>query len=233
MPHKILTVVGARPQFIKAAAISRAFANRSSLNEIMVHTGQHFDVGMSEVFFDELSIPTPIHNLKISGRAHGEMTGLMLQNLEKIMVTEEPDMVLIYGDTNSTLAGALAAVKLQVPIAHVEAGLRSFNRSMPEEVNRVITDHISTLLFCPTETSINNLKSEGITQGLHNVGDVMFDATVFATKKARQSSNVFERLGLTADGYAVSTIHRAENTDTRENLNRLLMWLKIEQKTSP
>lgn len=230
MTRKILTVVGARPQFIKAAAVSRAFQAHTNLTEVMVHTGQHFDAGMSDVFFDELDIPAPAHNLEIRGGGHGEMTGRMLEGLEKIMVAEQPDMVLIYGDTNSTLAGALAAAKLLIPVAHVEAGLRSFNRAMPEEINRVMADHVSTLLFCPTQPAINNLIAEGVTNGVHKVGDVMFDATVFATEKAQEASTIVDRLKLTPGNYAVTTIHRAENTDTAEHLKEVLDWLKDKAK---
>lgn len=233
MTRKILTVVGARPQFIKAAAVSRAFRGHTGLREVMVHTGQHFDADMSDVFFDELDIPAPTHNLAINGGGHGEMTGRMLEQLERVMVDEKPDMVLIYGDTNSTLAAALAASKLLIPVAHVEAGLRSFNRAMPEEVNRVLADHVSTLLFCPTRAAIGNLSVEGITNGVFNVGDVMFDATVFATEKAREHSTILEHLGVQAGEYAVSTIHRAENTDTYENLAEVLDWLKDKAKVMP
>jgi UDP-GlcNAc3NAcA epimerase len=233
MIHKILTVVGARPQFIKAAAVSRAFRRHDGLNEVMVHTGQHFDPGMSDVFFDELDIPAPLHNLEIHGGGHGEMTGRMLEGLERVMVAEKPDMVLIYGDTNSTLAAALAASKLLIPVAHVEAGLRSFNRAMPEEVNRVLADHVSNLLFCPTGAAVNNLDAEGIHDGIHKVGDVMFDATVFAAEKAQSHATILKRLGLEAGGYAVSTVHRAENTDTPENLLEVLDWLKNKAKSSP
>lgn len=185
MSKKILTIVGARPQFIKAAAVSRAFLDFPDMTEIMVHTGQHFDADMSDIFFDELDIPKPVHSLNVNGGGHGEMTGRMLEKLERVMLDEKPDMVLIYGDTNSTLAGALAAVKLLIPVAHIEAGLRSFNRAMPEEINRVMADHVSTLLFCPTQSAVDNLIAEGITKGVFKVGDVMFDATNFATQKAQ------------------------------------------------
>ena len=194
----------------------------------MVHTGQHFDKKMSDIFFQELEIPAPLYNLEINGGGHGKMTGRMLEYLEQIMVTEKPDMVLVYGDTNSTIAGALAAAKLIIPVAHVEAGLRSFNSDMPEEVNRVLTDHISSLLFCPTQTAKANLLSEGITGGVYNVGDVMFDASVFALEKAHRVSNIQAQLKLEPDNYAVSTIHRAENTNNAENLEKVLNWLKSQ-----
>src|ERR1700732_518966 len=170
MPLKILTIVGARPQFIKAAAVSRAIRETDGLSEVMIHTGQHFDPNMSDVFFDELDIPKPKHHLDINGGGHGDMTGRMLMAVEPILLAEKPDWVAVYGDTNSTLAGSLAASKLHIPVAHVEAGLRSFNRRMPEEINRVVTDHLSSLLFCPTETAVNNLAREGITQGVKLVG---------------------------------------------------------------
>ena len=194
-PFRMLTVVGARPQFVKVAAISRAVAARDDIEEILLHTGQHFDAAMSRVFFDELGIPAPRINLGIHGGSHGEMTGRMLAGIEEAILAERPDIVLVPGDTNSTLAGALAAAKLHVPVAHLEAGLRSFNRGMPEEINRVLTDHLSALLLCPTETAIANLRREGIVAGVHDIGDVMYDATLFAAARAR-GSNVLARLGL-------------------------------------
>lgn len=233
MKKRVLTVVGARPQFIKAAAVSRAFRGRPNLEEWIVHTGQHYDPGMSDVFFDELDIPAPAHNLDIHGGGHGEMTARMLAGLERLMLAERPDLVLVYGDTNSTLAGALAAAKLLVPVAHVEAGLRSFNRAMPEEVNRVLADHVSTLLFCPTRAAVDNLGREGIAGGVHKVGDVMFDATRFAGEKAGARSAFMEGLGLVAGSYAVATLHRAENTDHREALSEVLAWLKERARDIP
>lgn len=232
MSPKILTVVGARPQFVKAAAVSRAIPGSGAV-ECLVHTGQHFDVGMSEVFFAELGIPAPAYHLGIHGGGHGAMTGRMLEALEGVMLRERPDIVLVYGDTNSTLAGALAAVKLHIPVAHVEAGLRSFNRRMPEEVNRVMTDHASTWLFCPTSTAAANLAREGITAGVHRVGDVMFDATTHAALRARTRSAVLERLGLNPGGYAVATLHRAENTDDPARLAALLDWLRERAGEAP
>ena len=179
---KIITIVGARPQFVKAAVVSRAFATDKSIEEIIIHTGQHFDANMSDIFFDEMKIPKPKYNLGISGLTHGAMTGEMLKGVEEILLKEKPDWVLVYGDTNSTLAGALAASKLHIKVAHVEAGLRSFNMLMPEEINRILTDRISTYLFCPTETAVQNLKKEGFDHfenKIVNTGDVMLDAVNF------------------------------------------------------
>ena len=191
---KIVTIVGARPQFIKCAPVSRAL--RAEHTEILVHTGQHYDANMSDVFFTELSIPAPDYHLGIGSGPQGEQTGRMLAAIEEVLIREQPDMVLVYGDTNSTLAGALAAAKLHIPVAHVEAGLRSFDRSMPEEVNRIVTDHVSDLLFCPTQTAVDNLAAEGITTGVHLVGDVMVDALLYNTEIAEHSSTVLEVLGL-------------------------------------
>ncbi|MDA8870307.1 UDP-N-acetylglucosamine 2-epimerase (non-hydrolyzing) [Rhizobiaceae bacterium] len=229
----IFTVVGARPQFVKAAAVSRAFSAYPAFSERIVHTGQHFDAAMSEAFFDELSIPEPRHNLKISGGGHGQMTGRMLEAIEALLVEQRPDAVLVYGDTNSTLAGALAASKMHIPLVHVEAGLRSFNRKMPEELNRVLTDHVSDLLFCPTELSIRNLAAEGITVNVHHVGDVMFDATLFAKEQADARSTALNQLGLETRGYAAATIHRAENTDSREALAKVADVLAAEAAKRP
>jgi len=224
MTVKVVTIVGARPQFIKAAALSRAirddFARR--IEEVLVHTGQHFDANMSAVFFEELGIPHPRHNLEISGGTHGAMTGRMLEAVEAVLMQEKPDWVLIYGDTNSTLAGALAAAKLHIPVAHVEAGLRSHNMRMPEEVNRIVSDRISTLLLCPTQTAVTNLASEGIFKGVHNVGDVMYDVALYYRDKAREQSKVLESLGLAANDFALATCHRAENTDDPERLKNIL-----------
>jgi UDP-GlcNAc3NAcA epimerase len=221
----ILTVVGARPQFVKAAPVSRALA-RKRLREILVHTGQHFDDAMSAVFFEELDIPTPAYNLEVNSLGHGAMTGRMLEKLEAVMLVEKPDTVLVYGDTNSTLAGALTAAKLHIPVAHIEAGLRSFNRRMPEEINRVVTDHLSTLLFCPTQAAVRNLASEGITEGVHAAGDVMYDTTLAAVARAESHSTILEILGLRPKGYAVATIHRAENTDDSPRFLQILAWLE-------
>lgn len=214
---KIVTVLGARPQFIKAAAVSRAIRRAaeggSALSEVIVHTGQHFDANMSDVFFTELDIPRPNHLLGISGLGHGAMTGRMLEGIEALLQSERPDWVLIYGDTNSTLAGALAAAKLHIPVAHVEAGLRSFNMRMPEEVNRILADRVSALLLCPTTVAVENLSAEGVTKGVHNVGDVMFDVSLFYRERARVESQVLDRLGVEFGKFALVTVHRAENTD--------------------
>jgi UDP-GlcNAc3NAcA epimerase len=223
---KILTVVGARPQFIKAATVSRAIRETDGLSEVMVHTGQHFDAGMSDVFFDELNIPVPKHYLDIHGGGHGEMTGRMLIAIEPVMMTEKPDWMIVYGDTNSTLAGSLAASKLHIPVAHVEAGLRSFNRRMPEEINRVLTDHLSALHLCPTKNAVRNLANEGVTKGVHHVGDVMFDATVFAVQQAGRRSTILADMSLTVGNYAVATVHRAENTDEPQQLRSVIDYLK-------
>jgi len=224
---KIVTVVGARPQFIKAAAISRVIRDdyAGKIEEVLVHTGQHYDENMSKVFFEELDIPQPRYNLEISGGQHGAMTGRMLEAVENVLLQEKPDWVLIYGDTNSTLAGALAAAKLHIPVAHVEAGLRSFNMRMPEEINRILADRVSSLLFCPTETAVNNLKLEGVSQGVHNVGDVMYDVALFYRDRARQQSRVLQTLGVSPGGFALATCHRAENTDDPQRLGEILAAL--------
>jgi UDP-GlcNAc3NAcA epimerase len=225
-PVRFLTVVGARPQFIKAAAVSRAARAIDGLHEVMVHTGQHFDAVMSDIFFEELGIPEPAHRLHVSGGGHGEMTGRMLVALEPVVVAEKPDLVLIYGDTNSTLAGALVAAKLNIPIAHVEAGLRSFNRRMPEEVNRVLADHLASLRLCPTTLAVQNLAAEGIRNGVHHVGDVMYDATLFAVQMARSRATIAADLSLQPKAYSVATIHRAENTDDAERLRKIVDFLR-------
>ena len=227
MSLKIVTVVGARPQFIKAAALSRAIRSEYAgrIDEMLVHTGQHYDDNMSNVFFEELDIPHPKYNLEISGGQHGAMTGRMLEGVENVLLQEKPDWLLIYGDTNSTLAGALAAAKLHIPVAHVEAGLRSFNMRMPEEVNRILADRVSSLLFCPTETAVNNLKTEGVNRGVHNVGDVMYDVALFYRDRARQNSTVLQTLGLTPGAFALATCHRAENTDDPQRLSSILSAL--------
>lgn len=207
---KIVTIIGARPQFIKAAVLSRLIKDIEDISEVIVHTGQHFDVNMSEIFFEEMEIPKPDYNLNINGLGHGAMTGQMLIKIEEVLIIEKPDWVLVYGDTNSTIAGALAAKKLQIKVAHVEAGLRSYNMHMPEEINRILTDRISDVLFCPTETAIENLKKEGydnIKCTIINVGDVMFDAALFYSNKAKKPDIELP------DFFIISTIHRAENTD--------------------
>lgn len=224
---KIVTVVGARPQFIKAAAVSRVIGAQyaGTIDEVLVHTGQHYDENMSKVFFEELDIPEPKYNLEISGGTHGAMTGRMLEAVEKVLLQERPDWLLVYGDTNSTLAGALAAAKLHIPVAHVEAGLRSFNTRMPEEVNRILADRVSTLLFCPTVSAVENLGTEGVTRGVHNVGDVMYDVALFYRDRARQHSTFLQRLGLEPGGFALATCHRAENTDDPRRLESILTAL--------
>jgi UDP-GlcNAc3NAcA epimerase len=228
---KIVTVLGARPQFVKAAAVSRAVrkhrgARDERLDEVIVHTGQHFDDNMSQVFFDQLDIPRPAHNLGIGGLGHGAMTGRMLEQLEVLLQAERPDCVLVYGDTNSTLAGALAAVKLHIPVAHVEAGLRSFNMAMPEEVNRIVVDRVSTTLFCPTGTAVENLRAEGVTRGVHDVGDVMYDVALFYADRARAESDVLARLDLRRREFALVTWHRAENTDDPVRLRGVVSALE-------
>lgn len=228
-----MTVVGARPQFIKAAPVSRALAGSDAVDEVIVHTGQHFDPNMSDIFFDELQIPAPAHHLGIHGGSHGAMTGHMLAALETVMQEERPKAVLIYGDTNSTLAGGLAAAKLHLPVFHVEAGLRSFNRHMPEEINRVLIDHVSNLLFCPTETAVRNLAQEGITRGVHRIGDVMQDATLFARKQAKHRRDLLQRIGVQPQGYAICTLHRAENTDDPDRLRALLRFLAEQAQEAP
>lgn len=230
---KLVTVVGARPQFVKAASVSRAIAKRENVREVMIHTGQHFDANMSDVFFDELGIPAPSHHLGVSGGMHGEMTGRMLAGIEASLVNEKPDWVIVYGDTNSTLAAALAAAKLHIPVAHIEAGLRSFNRKMPEEINRVLTDHVSSLLLCPTSLAVRNLADEGIVKGVHHVGDVMYDAALDARARARSATDVVARLGLKLNGFSLATVHRAENTDDGDQLEKILDYLKTVAEQRP
>lgn len=218
---KFLTVVGARPQFIKAAPVSRALRDAGH-TEFLVHTGQHYDQQMSSVFFEEMQIPEPDINLEVGSGSHAQQTGQMLVKLEEVMQRHGPDCVVVYGDTNSTLAGALAACKLQVPLAHVEAGLRSFNREMPEEHNRVLADHCSDVLFCPTQTAVKNLAREGIKKGVHLVGDTMFDAVLQFAEIAEERSTILERLNLKSKTFLLATVHRAYNTDVPENLRSLL-----------
>ena len=218
---KVLTVVGARPQFVKAAAVSAAIDNSKGLTEVLVHTGQHYDTAMSDIFFDQLGMRAPSYQLSVGSGTHGEQTAAMLSRLEPVVLDEQPDVLLTYGDTNSTLAAALCAAKLGVAVAHVEAGLRSYNRSMPEEINRVVTDHVSDLLFCPSGKSISNLAREGITRNVHEVGDVMFD--VFKRYAALKSENhVAERLRLSRGTYGVLTLHRPGNTDDPERMKRIV-----------
>lgn len=221
---KILTVVGARPQFIKSGPMSQEL-RRAGIREILVHTGQHYDLNMSDVFFFELDLAAPDHFLGAGSGPHGEQTGRMLKKIESLLFTDRPDGVLVYGDTNSTLAGALAAAKLHIPVIHVEAGLRSFSRQMPEETNRVLTDHMSTLLFCPTDVAVANLQKEGIAQGVHMVGDVMKDALDLWSGDRPRSAAVVHALGLAPGDYYLSTVHRAENTDNTERLNEIFTAL--------
>lgn len=222
-----MTVVGARPQFIKAAVVSRAIVKNQILDECLVHTGQHHDTNMSEIFFDALNIPLPKYNLGIAGGGHGAMTGRMLEQLEEVMVKEAPDMLLVYGDTNSTLAGALAAAKLHIPVAHVEAGLRSFNRAMPEEVNRVLTDHCSDILFTPTDMANDNLMNEGIpSKQVIQVGDVMYDCAVNFSGIAEEKSTIISENKLEKGIYILATVHRAENTDNPERLKAIFTALQ-------
>jgi UDP-GlcNAc3NAcA epimerase len=212
---KIVTIVGARPQFVKAAVLSRLIEREyaDSFQEVLVHTGQHYDRNMSDVFFSEMEIPLPHINLEIGSGTHGAMTGRMLEAVEKVLLTEKPDYVLVYGDTNSTLAGALAASKMHIPVVHVEAGLRSFNKLMPEEQNRILTDHLSSFLLCPTGTAVSNLKAEGITSGVHQVGDVMLDVSLFYRDKSRDTPSVLPLEIQELESFFLITLHRAENTD--------------------
>lgn len=227
---RILTIVGARPQFIKASVVSKAIAGQSSLGEIIVHTGQHFDTNMSEIFFNQLEIPRPTYQLDVHGFSHGEMTGRMLIEIERILFKEKPDRVLVYGDTNSTLAGALAASKLHIPVAHVEAGLRSFNMRMPEEVNRILTDQVSDILFCPTDSAVHNLEREGFAHKpvqVLQVGDVMQDAALYFSDVAKD----LEVAGVDGNGFVLATLHRAENTDDLARLTSIVTALNTIHKT--
>jgi UDP-GlcNAc3NAcA epimerase len=223
---RVLTVVGARPQFVKAAAVSRRFAESGLVEEILVHTGQHHDADMSAVFFEELALPAPSHHLGISGGGHGDMTGRMLQALEPVLSSERPDGVLVYGDTNSTLAGALAAAKLGIPVLHVEAGLRSYDRSMPEEINRRMVDHLSHVLFCPTPHSVANLAAEGIRDGVHHVGDVMLDAFMMFGPVAQDHSKILDQLRVEEKSFVLASCHRAGNVDNQTNLASILSALQ-------
>lgn len=241
---KILTVLGARPQFIKAATVSRAIREHPDVTEVIVHTGQHFDAKMSDVFFEQLDIPRPDYNLGIASLGHGAMTGRMCEALEKVIIKEKPDWVQVYGDTNSTLAGALAGAKLHVPIAHVEAGLRSYNPDMPEEINRILTDRISALLLCPTETAVRNLKQEGFpftaptgdtgktTQRIENVGDVMYDAVLHYRDKALGTVSL-DDFELEDKRYALCTLHRQENTDDPKRLTAIFSALRTIAEQTP
>ena len=227
---KILTVIGARPQFIKAATVSRVVSKTEGVSEVIVHTGQHFDANMSDIFFEEMEIPKPDYHFAINGLSHGAMTGQMLEKIEEVILKEKPDWVLVYGDTNSTIAGALAASKLHVKVAHVEAGLRSFNMGMPEEQNRILTDRISTVLFCPTEQAVENLHSEGyknIDIDIQNVGDVMYDAASFYAQSSSEKASLDKING----DFVLVTCHRAENTDDPERLKGIVESLNEINKT--
>jgi len=223
---KIITIIGARPQFIKAAIVSKAIDAHTGIKEVIIHTGQHFDYNMSDVFFSELEIHPPKYNLNIHGGSHGMMTGRMLEKIENVFAEEKPDLALVYGDTNSTLAGALAARKNNIPVAHVEAGLRSYNMKMPEEINRILTDRISDFLFCPTTQAILNLNKEGFSNfdcKIVKSGDVMLDAALYYSKKSQTSHNIIDELKIS--NYVLCTIHRAENTDSIEKLNNIISAL--------
>lgn len=220
---KVLSIVGARPQFIKAFAVSREL--QKDHEEILVHTGQHYDEELSDVFFDELGIPEPNYNLGVGSDTHGRQTAAMIEGIEEILEIEEPDVILLYGDTNSTLAGAIAASKIAPDVAHVEAGLRSYNREMPEEINRVLTDHASDLLFPPSESAADTLRQEGITEGIHMVGDVMYDTILWARDVAATESDMLDRVGIEEGEFILSTVHRASNTDDPDRLESIVEGL--------
>lgn len=221
---KIVTILGARPQFVKAAVLSRVIATYNEIEEVIVHTGQHYDENMSAVFFAEMDIPTPKYNLAIHGLSHGAMTGQMLEKIEQILILEKPNLVVVFGDTNSTLAGALAAKKLNIKVAHIEAGLRSFNMKMPEEINRILTDRMSDLLLCPTDSALNNLKQEGFNQmpiKIVKSGDIMKDAVTYYSQFSNQKSIIISKLKLQKNNFVLATIHRQENTDNLVNLTSI------------
>ena len=237
---KILTIIGARPQFIKAAALSRAIRNHFSdqIKEIIVHTGQHYDENMSQVFFDEMEVPQPDYNLSVGSQNHAKQTALMIEKLEDLLVKENPDFVVLYGDTNSTLAGAVAASKLNIPIAHIEAGLRSFNKTMPEEINRIVCDHTSTLLFTPTKAGLNNLVKEGFSieakqaftadhPGVFHCGDIMYDNSLYFAEVAEQKSSILQKYNIHKGNFILGTIHRDNNTDNPERLNAIFEAIQI------
>jgi UDP-GlcNAc3NAcA epimerase len=228
---KVVTVVGARPQFIKAAIVSRAFGEHRAVAEVMVHTGQHFDANMSDIFFDELGIPRPNYHLGIGGGLHGQNTGRMIEAIEAVLLNEKPDWVLVYGDTDSTLATAVAAAKLLMPIVHIEAGLRSFNRAMPEEINRILTDHCSTLLFAPSQAAMDNLAREGLSSaGSHLVGDVMYDAALHFASAARSREHLLEDIGVRHGEYVLCTMHRKENVDDATRLRGIAAGLSASAR---
>jgi len=227
-PIKIVTIIGARPQFIKAGTVSRLLQKEPMINEVIIHTGQHFDKNMSDIFFNEMEIPKPNYNLNINNLSHGKMTGKMLAAIEEILIKQKPNYILVFGDTNSTLAGALAAKKLHIKVIHVEAGLRSYNTQMPEEINRILTDRISNLLFCPTSKSIENLKQEGFPfNGSKEIccGDVMLDGAIYYSKTSTQKSNIINQLELANQDFLLCTIHREENTNNIEHFKNILSAL--------
>lgn len=225
---KIVNIVGARPQFIKAAVLSRLIKKEQNISEIIVHTGQHYDKNMSDIFFTELDIPKPNYNLEVGSGLHGEQTANILKKTEQVLIKEKPDWVLVYGDTNSTVAGALAASKLHIPVAHVEAGLRSFNRKMPEEINRIATDHISDILFAPTQTAMNLLKKEGLKQKSILTGDIMYDSVLFYKQKSIEK---YKNKSLPISDFYLATIHRQENTDDKDRLQQIFFALSELNKT--
>lgn len=231
---KIITILGARPQFIKAAALSRELTLHDSITEIIVHTGQHFDQNMSDIFFEQMGIPRPNYNLNINSLSHGAMTGQMIEGIEKILIDEKPDLVLVYGDTNSTIAGSLAAKKLGIKVGHIEAGLRSFNMAMPEEINRILTDRISDFLFCPTDEAVSNLKKEGfdnIDSIIVKNGDVMNDAALHYSAFSASKSNIIKDNDLTDNCFVLATVHRQENTDNLDNLKNIICGLNELHKS--
>ncbi|MCG8448718.1 MAG: UDP-N-acetylglucosamine 2-epimerase (non-hydrolyzing) [Pirellulales bacterium] len=230
---KIITIIGARPQFIKAALVSKRLAEQPEVEEHLLHTGQHYDACMSQVFFDQMRIPRPKYRLEVGSGTHGLQTGKMLIEIEKALLEEKPDAVLVYGDTNSTLAGALAASKLHIPVLHVEAGLRSYNTLMPEETNRVLTDHLASMLFCPTEESVKNLAAEGLAEKAHLIGDVMYDSALFFSEEAKRCCNPLAEYELTAGNYALLTCHRAENTDNPEKLAEIQQGIRAICQSLP
>jgi UDP-GlcNAc3NAcA epimerase len=221
---RIVSIVGARPEFIQAAPVSRALRARGH-EEVLIHTGQHYDYAMSEAFFRQLGLPSPDHNLGVGSGSHGAQTSDMLARLHGLLVAENPDWVIVRGDTNSTLAGALAAAKLNISLAHIEAGLRSFNRRMPEEINRIVTDHISDVLFCPTENAVKNVQQEGIRAAVYQVGDVMYDAVLHNQELAQRNPTILEELDLSPKAYLILTVHRSDNTDNESNLREILLAL--------
>lgn len=233
---KVLTILGARPQFVKGAVLSRAISKNDHIQEVIVHTGQHFDQKMSDIFFEEMNIPSPDYNLNINSLSHGAMTGRMIEGIEEVILKEKPDALMVYGDTNSTIAGALAAKKLDIKVAHVEAGLRSFNMKMPEEINRILTDRISDLLLCPTQTAIDNLRKEGfdhIAAKIVLTGDIMFDAALYYAKLAQQKSTIIEDLDLSNKDFVLCTVHRQENTDDKNKLASIIQALNEINENTP